>query len=890
MSRPFALAIVRAAARVVSFTFAPRVRQMIDPTFVEWADHRWHRERGSGASASRATGRALRLLFADALTTAPATWMMSAAVNCDGADSPASPRPLWRRSFDGGGRDVRQAWRAVRRAPGFAALVILTIGLGVGASAASFDALDRTVLRPLPFKDSDRLAQVSMRDKRNSFSTPHAAAVAAWRQSATLSSGFVVARDLIAVRTGDGPAERLDTLGISPSLPAFLGIQPIVGRMLGPADAADGAPNALMITERYWRSHFAADPGVSGRTMQLAGAPWTIAGVWPDGARLIMRADPLELVRVFKPKEELSAGSLSYVFLKLARGADLVAAEGELSALMPASPDRGPTGEERPAITPPTVFLGDAYVSGVWLVFAGSIALLLVAVANAGHLLAVRAGARRFELGVRFALGGSMLRIARLIVFESLIFGIGGVAAGVLIALGFEQLMRNYEPRLFAPVLGAGLGGRALAFASLLALFSAIVCSIAPLVVMRSTDVREVISTAGAGRATGRSPRLRAAAIGAQAALAIILITGAALMVRSYTTLMRIDTGIAIDRLATISVSAPARRYATPALQRAFLERVREALATTPGVVGVTTSGMPIMMASIFMGVPHLEGEPEPLADETAMTAGGGVPIGFFEVMGFRLIAGRFFQPDDKDVAIVTENFARARGGVVVGRKLVYPRGRKTVEVVGVVGDTRTFGMAARGDRATVYEPIADDTASTFQRFMLRTDRDPAMVLSAARARLAEIDPEVPPSERETGMDVVRRQTAQFRLVAVLLTSLAVLGLLLAMAGVYAAVAIDVSRRTREVGLRLALGATRHQIASTVLRRGLVPVVAGGAIGLVLAQFATTRLDTLLFNVSARDPLSAIAGPVLIISAAVVACLTPARRAARIDPVRTLRA
>lgn len=888
MSRPVALTVVRAIARLVSLTFAPRVRRMTNPTFVEWADHRWQRERGFGASAPRAAGRAVRALVADALTTAPATWMLFAAAN-EVSDPLAAPRRWWRRPFDGGGRDIRLAWRAVHRAPGFAALVILTIGLGVGASAASFDALDRTVLRPLPFKDSDRLAQVSMRDKRNSFSTPRAAAVAAWRQSATLSSGFVVARDLIAVRTGDGPAERLDTLGISPSLPAFLDIKPIVGRMLGPADAADGAPNALMITERYWRSHFGGDQGVSGRTLQLAGVPWTIAGVWPDGARLIMRAEPIALVRVFKAKEELSAGSLSYVFLKLAPGADLPAAEAELSALMPATPDRGPSGDERPAITPPTVFLGDAYVSGVWLVFAGSIGLLLVAVANAGHLLAVRAGARRFELGVRIALGGSMPRIARLIVFESLIFGLGGVAAGLVMALGFEELMRSYEPRLFAPVLGAGLGGRALIFAPVLALLSAVMCSIAPLVVMRSTDAREVISTAGAGRATARRSRLRTAAIGAQAALAIILITGAAVMVRSYTTLMRLDTGIAIDRLATISVSAPARRYPTPELRRAFLRRVREALETTPGVVGLTTSGMPIMMASIFMGVPHLEGEPEPPDDATAITAGGGVPVGFFEVMGLRLVAGRFFQPGDKDVAIVTENFARARAAVV-GRKLVYPRGRKTVEVVGVVGDTRTFGMAAKGDRVTVYEPIADDAESTFQRFMLRTDRDPAVVLSAARARLAEIDPEVPPSERETGMDVVRRQTAQFRLVAVLLASLAALGLLLAMAGMYGAVAMDVSRRTREVGIRLALGATRHQIASTVLRRGLVPVVAGGAVGLILAQLATPRLESLLFNVSARDPLSAIAGAVLIVIAAVVACLIPARRAARIDPVRTLRA
>ena len=694
---------------------------------------------------------------------------------------------------------------SVRQRPGFSLLVIVTLGLGIGASAAAFDALDRTVLRPMPFADSDRLALVAMHEvKRGYFMTPSAGTVARWRQSATTLEGIELARGVSAVRTGDGPAERVAVLGVSGGLPTLLQVQPRLGRMLGAADAQPDAPPAVMIAESFWRRRYGASPDVIGRVVHLSGIATTIAGVWPEGARVLASQEPPVFIRVFKTPEELTPGSSFNVIVKLKPGLTADAVETELAALQPATAD-GDAAHDfgmRPTVQLPSHLLGDAYVTGLWLVFAGAAALLIASIANASHLIAVRASARRFELGVRLAVGGSLGRLLRLFLFEGFVLGFAGIALALGIATMFEGLMASFEPRLFAPVLGAGLAGRALWFACATALVAVIACSIAPLLVARATDLREALSQSG--RTTGRTSRWRVASIATQAAIAAMLVVGAALMARSYGTLARVDPGIDAAHVGSVSASWPEARYPTPEARRAYVARLREALSAIPGITVVTTSGMPILSTSVSGGMPYLEGEPEPA--DMARTDHGSDEVAedFFRVMGTRLVAGRYFEPDERNVAVVTENFARQRSESVLEKLLHWRTDKKApVRIVGVIADLSTSGVAARQTRVTVLRPTSVAWESrTFVRFLYRTDGDPAALFEVIRQRFAEIDPDVPASAMESGREVLRRQTRQHRFVAVLLAALATLGVMLAMAGMYGAVALDVSRRTREVGIR----------------------------------------------------------------------------------------
>jgi ABC-type antimicrobial peptide transport system permease subunit len=311
-------------------------------------------------------------------------------------------------------------------------------------------------------------------------------------------------------------------------------------------------------------------------------------------------------------------------------------------------------------------------------------------------------------------------------------------------------------------------------------------------------------------------------------------------------------------------------------------------LTSIPGVEAVTTSGMPILSSSIQAGLPRLSDEEKVEAPE-AVTILTSTPPDYFRVMGLRLRAGRFFAPGEKNLAIVNESFAKSRGNDVIGKRVHTPMSKESYEIVGVVNDTKAFGLADLDVRFNIYMPTEDHT-DAFARYIVRTAGDPVDVINAARIRVAELDRALPLLATQTGLDVVRRQTAQHRFIAALTGGLAVLGFVLALASVYGAVALSLSRRTREIGIRLALGATRGSLARLLTAAGLRPVLAGGALGIGAAWLATPYLDALLFQVPARDPVSAAMAIALVVSAAGLAAVVPARRASRVDPVITLRA
>ncbi|HET9370744.1 MAG TPA: ABC transporter permease [Vicinamibacterales bacterium] len=873
------LGFVIRLARASLLLYPASFRASHDREFVDAIAHRWHRERRATNSAFRATLRACLILCADTAASAPGFWRQH--------DSQADARRP-RRWLSGWGADLRLAARHTVRQPLAALLVVLTLGLGLGLGVASFSALDRIVLRPLPGPKADRLFYAGLLvPSRGWRLSPHQAVLDRWRAGArtivqleTYSPGSVV-------RTGDGAAAMIEAVAISGGLPSLLSATPLVGRMLGPADAAAAAAPAAMLSERTWRRDYGADPGVIGRSLRLNATSYTIVGVWPDRTRFQARGIP-DVIRVAPDDEQISRGGFGYAFVELADGATPDAASRELTALLDGVADLMPGSVA--AVLPPAQGLhAPAFVTGLWMVFIAGALLMLVAVVNSANVLLGRAASRAGELGVRLALGASVPRVIRLFLAESLVLVAAGTALGAGVATAATRLSSALAPAALALADGGWAEARPMLFGAAAAALATMACALIPVWRVRALSVRGVLASASGSRTIDGSARLHAWLIGAQAAMAVLLVAGAALMSRSLRNVAGVDPGFDIDRLATVVVQAPEDRYPLDEAAEAFTARVLEAFAALPGVERATVSGSTPFRASRQGGEPFLDGEPPPPDVPGTFSTWQTAPPGYFATLGIPFVAGREFTAGDTGVVIVNESFARAHGGSVIGRRLRFARDKDAGrEIVGVVRDIQSGALIDRTDRVQLYSP--DTGTGRYTHYVLRTSGPPEALLPLARARLAELDPDVPLRMATTGPELFADEIARHRFMAMLLASLATLGVVFAISGVYGTVVLDVGRRVREMGLRLALGATGRDVIAGVIGRGLRPVVAGGLLGGLAAAWAGPYLEDLLFQVPARDPWSLAAGFALVSLTAVLASSLPARRASRVDPTITLRA
>lgn len=878
---------VKWAARLLLRLYPAWFRSRYGEAYVAAALDRWKRER-SGAGRARAWVRTVAHLSVDAARSVRDVWRQEAQE--EGGGRRRGPRRLEETL-----NDLRLGVVSLMRRPGFSALVVLTLGLGIGASAAVFGALDRVILRPLPYPGGDRMAYIAIRLVNRGWQlAPPQAVIDRWRSGSRTVERIEVYRSMSAVRTGAGQAQLLEVLGISGGLPSMLAIRPRLGRVLGAADAAPGAPPAVMLSERFWRGSFGSDPAVTARTLTLNDTVFAIAGVWPESARLDPEGPP-DVVRVLPADAESPGGDFAMVLVRMRAGASADDVESELADLLQGVGSDGEFAGELfdgadvvPALNPPYGYLGEDYVRGLWLVFAGGLVLMFVAIVNAVNLILGRVESRTGEIGIRLALGGSRVRLARLFLAESTVLAAVGVAVGLVVALGVGRVLVAIQPGGPVPSFGTGLERRAFGFAVLLSAIAALVGGLVPLIPARRAGARVLLTGAGDARNTRVRSRLRSALIGAQSALAVLLVVGAVLLVRSLTGLLHVDTGMDLDKLIEVSIEVPSDRAPTSDARLAFARNISEALAAVPGVAGVTTSSNPPLAYSVRGGVPVFDGEVEPADSGPVFTAVTSAPEGYFRVLGIPLLAGREFEPDETGVVIVNEAFARSRGGDVIGRVLHFAGDTLRFTVVGVAGNVSSLGLGDDQDRVQLYHP--GRATGAYTRFLLRTDGDPAAILAAARAALASLEPDLPLRQATTGRAILREQTARSRFVAALLVGFAGLALLFAVCGVYGAVALDVRRRTREMGIRCALGATRRELAGLVVATGMRPVLAGAAIGVVAALWAGPLLEATLFGVPARDPLSAAAAVTLLAITTGVSASIPALRAARADPNRSLRA
>jgi putative ABC transport system permease protein len=811
----------------------------------------------------------------------------------------ATERVASRRWLSGASLDVRFAWRTFVRRPSFTLAAIVTLALGIGANAAVFSVIHGVLLAPLPYPDADRLVALFHGTTASARGTHSPVTLRDYQARTRAFASLGVYDRASLVLTGRGDAERLESALVSEDFFGTLGVTPAHGRLLQPRDVRDAA-RSVVISDRLWRSRFGGQP-VVGTTMALDGTVHEIVGVLAPGAGFPFGVDvwtPLVLSAEDLTPNQRGAHYVEAI-ARLQQGVTLAQARRDADRVSAALAAEMPKYHEGTmlALAP----LRDAlteHVRDVLFLLVGAVALvLLVACANVANLLLSRASARHGEVALRTALGASRSRLARQFLAESLLLGLSGGLAGVLLAGWSLRPLLALAPAALPAFAEIGLHWPVVAFTFAVSLVSGLAFGVLPALVAIGRHPAPAIRDSG-GRGTvgtGRGRLGRALAI-AEVAVALVLMTGAVLLIRSVANLGRVETGFDPAGVVTFRLTLPQGQTAAPDATVARYSEILDAFARVPGVTATGLAlGAPFSRSNPFTSF-DLPGIPSETERQTAMRVVWG---NYFDTLRIPLLQGRPFDSRDGPaaplVAIVNQAFARAflGGANPIGRTIRLhasltrnaPRGPRTI--VGVVGDVRQRRLS-RDPEPDVFIPYGQHALAD-GLVMVRTAGAPADIVPALRARLAAIDGDLPISQVATMEDLIGVTIVQQRFTGTLLNIFAIVAALLAAVGLYGVLAFDVAQRTREIGVRMALGAERASVLRLFLKEGATVAVAGTLLGLMGTLALGHLIQTQLFGVRPTDPymLASAAAGMLIVSAA--ASFVPARRATRLDPTVALR-
>jgi putative ABC transport system permease protein len=797
-------------------------------------------------------------------------------------------------------QDVRYAVRVSARRPVFSLVIVATLALGIGANTAIFSLVHTVLLRPLPYRDAGRLVMVwEQRPQTEEGDFPvRPANFFDWKARAKSFEDVAWSRDAMYNVTGDGEPESVIGYRFSANMLDVLGVQPALGRAFRPDEDRPGGPRVAILSHRYWQRRYAGDVGVLGRTMTLDGDPHTIVGVMPP--RFDHPADteiwtPIALSPALAGRRDV--GVLRLVG-RLAPGVMREQAQAEISSLYADLSGRHP--DVNTGMTARVAAFGDTGDARVLLsVLLGGVGfVLLIACANVANLLLADATSRRRELAVRAALGASRFRVARQMLTESVALSVTGGAIGALVAWwmrdGLVALFPQNISNLDLPrVERIDMGSAVLLFACAISVGTGLLFGALPAWNLARGDLQAALKDGGRGSSGSR--RVHRALVVAEVALSIVLVAGALLMVQSFLRLQRQGLGFQPERVLSARLILPPYRYGDPARIAAFTGALVEKLRAMPGVerVGLTNylplSGWWGQATFAIGGRPAPPPGSEPTADFRLATDD------YFDALGIRLVAGRTFTSRDTvgtpPVVIVNETLARRYwpGEDPVGRRIVMGRGesRRTLEVVGVVGDVRSFGLEEQ-IHAELFRPYAQELRPLLG-IVVRTSGEPAALGSTVRQAVWSLDPDQPVTYLLPMRDLAAESLAFRRVGMMLAAGFGALALALAAMGIYGVLNYAVHVRTREIGVRVALGATRRQVARLVVRDALVMTGLGVVVGLAAAGALMRLIQSLLFEVRAGDPLTYAAVAVILLAVALVATWLPARRATSVDPVVALR-
>lgn len=807
-------------------------------------------------------------------------------------------------------QDIRYALRKLLRAPGFALVAVATLALAIGATTAVFSIVNGVLLEPLPFRDPSRLVSVSSVDRGGKSVYMSPLDYIDYRDGSRSFESMAHYSDASVNLTGSGVQPlRLSEARVGAEFFKVLGVRPQLGRFFAANEDAGDAPRVAVISDALWRSRFGADPGVVGRSVSLDDVQYTVVGVAEAGLRFPSRPDvwvPYAFQNYELDPESRGAHSLSGI-ARVKPGVPVASASAELAGIAKRLEAKFPdsnTGFGAGAIPLRDHLVGD--VRPALLAMLGAVGLvLLIACANVANLLLVRAAAREPEIAVRTALGAGSGRIVRQLVTESVLLAVAGAALGVVLASWTVSAVVAFGPRGLPRLDEVSVDGRVLAFAAVTALLTGVLFGLVPAVQVARGNTGQTLRDGPRGSSRGGAQRTRNALVIAEMALAVVLLVGAGLLIRSFIRLVSVNPGFRTEQLVTFDLTLPEAKYPFDRQRLAFTTELKDRLRELPGAREVAVSfGRPLRQMGIIT-LFEVEGRPASTPDNRSISAVLPASAEYFGALGIPLVRGRLYTTTDDrrdapPVVLISQELDRRYFAAEdpIGKRITLGMSHDSAgpgtqviaggEIVGIVGDVKQSGLDDDA-RAMVYIPFAHapfDHVSV----LVRSSADPRLVESAIRSRVRELDPDLPIFGLATMKQVVSDSVSQPRFYLYLLTAFAGVALLLAALGVYGVTSYAVSQRTRELGIRIALGATERRVVRLVVSSGFFLALAGVLTGLVAAFFFTRLLRTLLFGIPSTDPLTFAAVALLLIVAATLAALVPARRAASVNPVIAMRA
>ena len=809
-------------------------------------------------------------------------------------------------------QDLRYGVRMLLRNPALAATAVLTVAVGIGASTAIFSVVRGVLIRPLPYEAPDRLVRVfgsrlSNHDDHAWISVPDF--IDYEQQNGVFQEVSASWTDWFNL-TGKGDPEVIPGALVTGNHFRMLGVRASLGRVLTPEDARSGAARVAVIARGMWQSRFGSNPDVIGRTLTLDDNSFTVVGVLPPDFRspeserqqiwipiALDGGDPARIAAGYTA-ENLRGRQIRFLsmYARLRPGVTLDRARSEMTSLGGRLEREYPqtnTGWSVNVVSLSDALVGDVKTALLILLGAASF-VVLIACANVANLLLARASTRHREIAIRTAMGAHRGRVVRQLLTESLVIAAFGGASGVLLGQwGLDGLLaaagtlpRQQDVRM---------DGWVLAFAIAVTAVTTILFGLAPALQASKVDLSEALKESGrSSTAGGRRERFRSAVVVCEMGLSLILLIGAALLIKSFLRLRDVDPGLKTDHLLTMYISLPESRYGEAHRRIAFFEDVEERVEALPGIESAALAFYVPLSGSSPMCRYAVDGRPPAAPGEVLVASFESVGPGYFRTMGIPLRAGRDFGARDSGqappVAVINETMARLHfpGENPIGRRLTITKGPPTSrEIVGIVGDVRHTHLSGE-PTAEVYVPFRQQPWSSMA-LVVRTSSDPLGLAAAVRGQIRAIDPDQPVSDVKEMEAYLAASVSQPRFNALLLTVFSVLALFLAAVGIYGVMSYAVAQRTQEIGIRVALGARPRDVVALVVGRGMSLALAGLGAGLLGALALTRLMSNLLYGVGPTDPITFALIAILFSGVALLANYIPARRATRVDPIVALR-
>ena len=803
-------------------------------------------------------------------------------------------------------KDVRYGMRNMLKQPGFTAIVVLTLAVGIGATTAIFSVVNGVLLRNLPYRQPERIIAIQELNEKRTRVQVTSANFLDWRAQNTVFEHLSAIREGTSNLALSDIAERIDMAQTSVNFFDVFGVTPAHGRLFIPADEQAGHEPVVVVSYGLWQRRFGSDPGLIGKPIRLDGANYTVVGIAPPGFQYPAKTEawlpPLKLVPELFPDQDVTQtrgmGYLSAVAL-LRPGVSVTEAAVEMETITSRLRQQYPESNNNrfnEVVSLHQHLVGDTNKM-LWLLFGAVTFVLLIACANVANLLLANAAARHKEIAIRTALGASRWRVIRQLFTESAILALVGGGVGFLLSVWGVPLITRLLPREFPRLDEIQMDWRVLVFTMGASVITAFLFGLAPAFSVTKAGVQDAMkeTSHGAGGSVHRS-RLRQGLIIAEVALSVVLLAGAGLLFRSFMQLQSVNTGFVPEQLLTARLTATGEQFQGSTNLINYFDKVTERIAAVPGVreVGVINT-LPLQKGPTLRF--RVEGRPPLTVDKWPPANYRAVSPSYFHVMNIPLLQGRTFTRSDNDQAptvlmvnqsLVDKNFS---GENVIGRRINFGRSENNqpvwLEIVGVVADVKNLELKDPPEPEFYFSTLQGPFRT--MSVVVRTNVEPTSLVSAVRQAVAEVDKTVPVADFKTMDRIVTESVMKPRFNMVLLSLFGGIALLLSAAGIYGVTAYTVTQRTHELGIRLALGAQLSDVLKLIMKQGVLVILAGLAIGLAAAFVLTRLLKTFVFGVSTSDPLTFVGITLVLTVVALVACYIPARRATKVDPLVALR-